>query len=410
MKSAIVLGAGMVGVTTALALRDRGWDVTLVDRKAPGRETSFGNAGIIQAEAVEPYAMPRTLKALFDIATGRSNDVHYSLRELPFHAKPLLRYWWNSAPSRHRRLSVAWASLIRRATGSHAPLIARAGADNLVRRSGWRVLYRSQADLDAGIAEAERIRLTYGVPSTVRTAQETLQDEPALSHGGVGSIHWMDSWTASNPGALVEAYGELFTRAGGRFVIGKAETLERTAAGWSVETEGGRITAETAVVCLGPWSSELLRPLGHSFTMVRKRGYHAHYRSPLPLQAPILDTGAGYVMAPMAAGTRITTGAHVAAFDAAPAYGQLERAERAAGELLTLGERVEDKPWFGTRPCMTDMLPVIGASQYQKGLWMNFGHGHQGFTLGPASAEAIAAMMDGDTPPVDMQPFRPGRY
>ena len=158
MKSAIVLGAGMVGVSTALALRDRGWDVALVDRKAPGQETSFGNAGIIQAEAVEPYAMPRTLRELFSIVTGRSNDVIYSWRELPFHAGALMRYWWHSEPSRYRRIAQSWASLIRRATDAHEPLIARAGADNLVRRSGWRVLYRSQSEIEEGLMEAERIR------------------------------------------------------------------------------------------------------------------------------------------------------------------------------------------------------------------------------------------------------------
>jgi D-amino-acid dehydrogenase len=410
MKSAIVLGAGMVGVSTALALRDRGWNVTLVDRKAPGQETSFGNAGIIQAEAVEPYAMPRTLRELFNIVTGRSNDVHYSLQELPFHVRALMRYWWHSKPSRHLRIAQSWASLIRRSTEAHQPLIERAGADNLVRRSGWRVLYRNQADLEAGIVEAERIRATYGVPFLIRSPQETLQDEPALTNAGFGSIHWTDSWTASNPGALVEAYGELFTRGGGHFAYGKAESLEREGAGWSVETDNGKVTAEEAVVCLGPWSSDLLKPFGHSFLMVRKRGYHAHYRSPLPLQAPVFDTANGYVMAPMAAGTRITTGAHVARFDAAPAYSQLERAESAAKQLIDLGARVEDKPWHGTRPCMPDMLPVIGASHYQKGLWMNFGHGHQGFTLGPVSAALLAAMMDGATPDIDMKPFRPERY
>ena len=410
MKTAIVLGAGMVGVSTALALTDRDWDVTLVDRKAPGQETSFGNAGIIQAEAVEPYAMPRTLREVFNIVTGRSNDVHYSWAELPFHAGALFRYWWHSEPVRHRRAAVAWASLIRRATGAHAPLIERASADNLVRRSGWRVLYRTAADMEIGLAEAERIRTSYGVPYFARTTDETLQDEPALVNGGAGSIHWTDSWTASNPGALVEAYGALFTRAGGKFIFGRAETLQREGSGWSVKTDEGKITAQAAVVCLGPWSSELLKPLGHSFHMVRMRGYHAHYRSPYALQAPVLDTANGYVMAPMAAGTRITTGAHVARFDVAPAYKQLEHSERAAAELINLGERVEDKPWQGTRPCMPDMLPVIGTSPYQRGLWMNFGHGHQGFTLGLASADMLAAMMDGETPEVDMKPFRPERY
>lgn len=99
MQSAIVLGGGMVGVSTALHLERRGWSVALVDRKEPGRETSYGNTGIIQSEAVRPYPMPRDLVSLAKIAIGRTNDVRYRLASLPQHLEPLLRYWWHSAPN-----------------------------------------------------------------------------------------------------------------------------------------------------------------------------------------------------------------------------------------------------------------------------------------------------------------------
>ena len=114
MRSAIVLGAGMVGVSTALHLQHRGWSVSLIDRKAPGQETSYGNAGIIQSEAVRPYPMPRDLRTLLRIATGRTNDVRYRLAALPGHLGPLARYWWHSAPKRHAEISVAYASIIAR--------------------------------------------------------------------------------------------------------------------------------------------------------------------------------------------------------------------------------------------------------------------------------------------------------
>ena len=111
MKSAIVLGAGMVGVATAVHLQKRGWSVALVDRKEPGRETSYGNAGIIQSEALKPYPMPHDWLSLTRIAMGRTNDVRYNLAALPHHAGPLLRYWWNSLPGRHRKISAAYARI-----------------------------------------------------------------------------------------------------------------------------------------------------------------------------------------------------------------------------------------------------------------------------------------------------------
>src|ERR1700760_1713578 len=103
MRSAIVLGGGMVGVASALHLQSRGWSVVLVDRSEPGRETSYGNAGIIQSEAVRPYPMPRDLASLFRIATGQAVEVRYRLSSLPRHIEPLLRYWWHSSPHRHHQ-------------------------------------------------------------------------------------------------------------------------------------------------------------------------------------------------------------------------------------------------------------------------------------------------------------------
>ena len=119
MRSVIVVGAGMVGVASALHLQRRGWSVVLVDRKPPGRETSYGNAGFIQSEVVRPYPMPRDLSTLWAIAMGRTNDVHYNAASLPQHVGPLLRYWWHSAPERYRRISQAYASIIGKAAGEH---------------------------------------------------------------------------------------------------------------------------------------------------------------------------------------------------------------------------------------------------------------------------------------------------
>ena len=96
--TALVLGAGAVGASTALHLQRRSWSVALVDRLPPGRATTYGNAGIIQSEAVEPYAMRRAWPALWGIATGRTNDVRYSIGAPREQAGSLLRYWWHSAP------------------------------------------------------------------------------------------------------------------------------------------------------------------------------------------------------------------------------------------------------------------------------------------------------------------------
>jgi len=409
MKSAIVLGAGMVGVATAVHLQKRGWSVALVDRKEAGRETSYGNAGIIQSEALRPYPMPHGLSELFKIATGRTNDVRYHLASLPDHIAPLLRYWWNSFPSAHARASAAYAEIIACAVREHEHLILESGAGNLVRRSGFRVLHREQATLDAEAAAAEALREAYGVKFSILSSRELKQAEPALTQGGVGGLHWQEPWTVSNPGALVTAYADLFTRAGGSIVRGEAQTLRQSQSGWSVVTEEGEIGAEAVVVALGPWSPELLKRFGYRISMVRKRGYHRHYAGGSPLDLPLRDAANGYVMAPMQDGVRITTGAELTSPDGESDPTQLAHAEQAARKLIDLGKPVEPEPWFGTRPCMPDMLPVIGRAARHKGLWLNFGHGHQGFTLGPTTGRLIAELMSGEPPIVDPFPYRPDR-
>jgi D-amino-acid dehydrogenase len=409
MTSAIVLGAGMIGVSTALQLQQRGVSVVLVDRRGPGEETSYGNAGIIQSEAVEPYAMPRDVLGLAKAALGLTNDVRYRLAALPSHFVPLAHYWWNSEPRRFAVITKAYAALIAHAIPEHDGLIRAAGVDNLVHRDGYLLLHRRDDELQRAIADARRLQEQFGVPYRVLDANAVRSSEPSVIGPVVGAIHWTGPWSVADPGTLVKSYADLFARRGGSTVTGDAASLAEAGRGWRVTTAAGPIEAEHAVVALGPWSPELAARFGYTFQMVRMRGYHRHFAGGAPLSRPVFDTENGYVLAPMARGIRITTGAELTGRDAPATPVQLARAERFARELIDLGNAVEPEPWFGTRPFLADMLPVIGAVPEYPGLWFNFGHGHQGFTLGPASGRLLAELITGATPMIDVKPYRPGR-
>ncbi len=410
MQTAIVLGGGMVGVGSAIHLQRRGWSVILIDRKEPGQETSYGNAGVIQSEAVRPYAMPRDPRMLINIALGNTNDVHYRLLSLPAHVQPLLKYWWHSAPGRYRSIALAYARLIASAIPDHGALIQEAQADHLIRRGGYRVLHRDPLALDKAVEGAENDRLEFGVKFRVLSGIELEQTETIDCGHCPGAIHWLDPWTVSDPGGLVSAYAELFQRLGGKILRGDAGTLQEGGTGWSVDTTEGRVDAASAVVALGPWSPDLLKKLGYKIELVRKRGYHMHYRGTGNLELPLIDAAFGYAIAPMAKGLRITTGAELTSGDAPIRSEQLDASEAAARKLLDLGTRVEAQPWSGTRPCSPDMLPVFGKAPRHRGLWMNFGHGHQGFTLGPTTGRLLAELMSGETPGMDVALYGPGRF
>lgn len=212
-----VVGAGMVGVSVAWHLARRGRSVTLVDRRAPGRETSFGNAGIIQREAVRPYAFPRDLATLLRVLPNRQVDIRYRPGGMLQAAGPLLRYWHNSAKARYQQIVPEYASLIGLSLEAHVPMIEAAGAERLVRREGWLEVYRTAAGLEARAAAAREDEQRFGIRHRVLDAAELAAFEPCLAEGLAGAIHWQDPWTVADPGALVQAYAESVEAEGGTY-------------------------------------------------------------------------------------------------------------------------------------------------------------------------------------------------
>ena len=162
-NSVLVLGAGMVGTCTALHLQQRGLDVVLLDRRAAGQETSFGNAGLIQQEAVEPYAFPREAAFVLNAVLGRGAQVNWHARGLWQMAGSLLRYWCHSHPDAHANATQAYSRLIAHATREHAPLIQAADAESLIAREGFRFVFHSPLALQAAVQRASALEAQYGV-------------------------------------------------------------------------------------------------------------------------------------------------------------------------------------------------------------------------------------------------------
>ncbi|PPA75928.1 amino acid dehydrogenase [Achromobacter spanius] len=403
----VVLGAGIVGVSTALHLLARGRSVVLLDRKGPGEETSYGNAGLIERASVIPYAFPRDWRSLWRYARNNTPDVSYHVRFLPRIAPWLLRYWWHSSPTRLARAAEAMLPLIERSVAEHDALKDDANLAPLFRRNGWIDAARTEAGLAQAIADAEALA-PYALNYRVLDRQALTALEPSLSARAVGAVHWLDPVNVSDPGAVTRGYAALFQQRGGQLVRGDARTLQASGAGrWQVQADGGRIEARDVVVAMGPWSLDILGPLGYRIPMAVKRGYHQHFAldAGATLSHPVADIDSGFVVTPMTRGVRLTTGAEFAHRDAPPSPIQIQRTRVLAGQLLPLGAAVEQEPWMGCRPCMPDMRPVIGPAPGHKGLWMAFGHAHHGFTLGPVTGKLLASLITGQTPDMDPAPY-----
>jgi D-amino-acid dehydrogenase len=408
----VVLGAGMVGVGAALHLQKRGRDVILIDRhELAGEETSFGNAGIVECASVFPYMFPRDFAEILRYALNRAPQVRYRLTDLPVFLPWLARYFLASSPERAMHSAMAELPLIRNSLIEHEALIAEAGVPDLLRRTGWIKLFRSDATLAKAARDFERAA-KYGVAGEIFDAKAIAAREPHLTGEFAGAVYFPAPGFVPDPGGLAKAYAALFGRKGGRFLVGDGRTLEQSGGRWRLTTLEGAVSAREVVVAMGPWSDQVFAPLGYSIPLSVKRGYHVHLkpRGNAVLNHPVLDSDLGYCLAPMNRGIRITTGVEFADRDAPPTPVQVERALPRAHALFPLGDPVDAKPWKGARPCLPDMLPVIGKAPRHAGLWFDFGHQHHGLTLGPATGRLLAEMMTGETPFADIRPFAVERF
>jgi D-amino-acid dehydrogenase len=408
----IVLGAGIIGVSSAVHLQDRALRVALVDRRGPGEETSFGNAGLIERSSIVPYGFPRELRTLLRYARNRSTDLYWDYKALPSYAGWLMRYWWESQPQRHAVAARDMLPLISACIAEHDALIARAGAGDLVHDGGWIEAYRTPAALDRERANAEADARQHGLRVEPLDAAALRAREPSIGEDICGGLQWRDPKSVRSPGALVKSYARLFESIGGAFLNGDAATLRAESGAWTVETASGRLSAQNVVIALGPWSDQVFEPLGYRIPLRAKRGYHMHYRpTRAPLSVPVVDIERGYVVAPMENNRlRVTTGAELATRGTPPTGIQLARVEPLARAAFGIGERLDAAPWLGMRPCTPDMRPVIGPAPRHRGLWFAFGHNHHGLTLGPVTGRLLAEMMTGATPFTDPRPYRAERF
>jgi len=408
---AIVLGAGIVGVSVALQLVKRGLSVALVDRAGIGEQTSYGNSGVIEGSTILPPAFPPGLAALMRVAFKRASDANYHMSFLPQVAPWLWAFRAASQPRRLAETARLNRPLFARAVGEHEAFMAEASATKLMRKTGWMKLYRD-AGAVAGLELEFKLAKEFGLPFELLDVEDARKLEPSLNPVFERAVFWPAAASISNPLALTRAYAARFNVLGGVAVNGDARTLHRSGSGWRVETDQGGVDSPQVIVALGPWAPDLLEPLGIKLPMAVKRGYHRHFKSEgnAALSRPVVDVSGGYLITPMEQGIRLTTGVEFAARDAAPTPVQIDRLMPRLKTLFPIGERADDKTWMGSRPSFPDSRPVIGRAPGQKGMWLAIGHAHWGLTLGPITGRLIAEMMAGETPFCDPKPYAAERF
>ena len=405
----VVLGAGIVGVSTAYAARARGMSVVLIDRREPGSETSYGNAGIISSGSIAPFNNPSLWKVLPKYLTNRHAALRWNPSWAVRNAGWVARFLGDMSASRFKPRAVALHGLISASAKLHREWIVKAEAGHRIRETGWLKAWRGEAITAA--KQEQALLAEYGIGSELLDRQAISALEPdILPVYKVGLLH-TETASVDSPGAVVKAYARMFAGAGGDIRQSEVKAIVPDGDGWRVVLAASEMSARHVVVALGPWSADILRPLGYRVPLAFERGYHREFK-PNParsLRRPVYDIDGGFIMTPMEQGIRVTSGVELTDRDAPSSLAQLDQVVPLARSVIEFGDAVGE-PWRGSRPTLPDSLPMIGPAPRHAGLWLAFGNQHIGFTTGPATGAAIAAMIGGAPPPYDVTPFAPGRY
>ena len=410
MKNIVVIGAGIVGIATALSLQRDGHRVTVIDRQSPGHGTSFGNAAVIANYQCLPLGHWGVIKQIPRMLLSAERPLTIRWRYLAKLTPWLARFVWASRPRRVAEIGSALAQLSRNAAPDYAPLIEMADAGHLVVRSGLLYLYGSPESYAHGKPEIE-LRLRHGLQLQEVSAKEIADLEPNLApiyHRGVlfpGATH------LQSPLAFVERFAQSFVERGGTLLREEARAIERNdRGGVAVRTSAGLIAADCVVLAAGAWSRPLALQVGDRIPLDTERGHHVVFAgAQWLLNRPVGAAEIGFYITPMADGLRAAGTVEFGGLDAPLDPRRIRFLVRGARRLLPqLPEPASQ--WLGFRPSMPDSLPVIGASPLNPNVVYAFGHGHLGITFAAVTARMVADLIAGRRPHIDPTPYRPDRF
>ncbi|WP_108661615.1 NAD(P)/FAD-dependent oxidoreductase [Acuticoccus kandeliae] len=411
MTKVAVIGAGIVGVSTAAwALRD-GHEVVLIDKQGPGEGTSYGNAGMLASCSIVPVSVPglarKAPKMLFD----PRQPLFLKWGYLPKVAPWLIQFLKNANPADTQRIAAALAEITADSIGEHRAVAEGTPAADYIVPSDYVFAYRDREHY-AGDAFGWGIRKKHGYEWEVLEGDAVQAYDPALAKDIRCLVRVPGHGFISDPGAYVKALAAHVVGEGAQLVTGTAEGIvQENGRVTGVRVDGETIAADAVVIALGAWSAPLARSLGLTVPLESERGYHLElYGVNQMPKSPTSVIAGKFVATPMAGRLRLAGIVEFGGLDAPPSrrpVALLEENIRTAMPGLTWTEQRE---WLGHRPSLPDSLPMIGEVPKVKGAFLGFGHQHVGLTCGPRTGRLLAQLLSGRKPNVDMAAFAPSRF
>ena len=407
-----VVGAGIVGACTAVALAKRGIAVSLIERSAPAAGCSFGNAGALSPGSCVPLSVPGQWKKIPGWLIHPDGPLRVSPSAFIGQAPWFLRFLLAGRAQAAKHSAHALSQLMRSTFDNYRKLTAGSNAFELIQRDGSLYLYRSEQELRAD-AYGWALRQDHGVAFREVDAEYIAAKVPALSRKFKKGVLLPDHGHCINPGGLVQRLVDLAITLGVELI---ADDVRH------IVVSGRRVTrlvcalneypVETLVVTAGVDSVSLARQLGIRIPLARERGYHLTFQDPgVDLPMPVMVAGGKFFITPMEMGIRVAGTSEFTAASAPPNAQRIGALMRQAAEALPGLNTATFTQWMGERPSLPDSLPVISPVPGVASAYLAFGHGHLGLSAASTTAYMVAAMICGEVPPpLDPAPFSARRF
>ena len=415
MKHIVVIGAGVVGLSTAYYCARRGHRVTVIDRGTPEHENcSYGNAGLVAPSHIIPLASPGMVALGLKMMRNP---------ESPFYVKPrldldLLRWGWRFYRAGTREHVIRSAPLLRdfnlAGRTCFKQFAEEHGNSFHLEHRGLLCLCKTEHRLEEEANVVEHAR-KLGLEAEVLGPKQTAAMEPNIQMDIVGSVFFADDCHIA-PWLFMAALKQQVQK------LGVSVSWNNTVTGWrnshgridALRTANGDVQGDDYVVCAGSWSPTILRPLGIDLLMQAGKGYSLTLPTPrLRPTIPAILTEGRVAVTPMGTSLRFGGTMEIAGLneDINPA--------RIRGILKTVPKYYPQfsasdftgiQPWRGLRPCSPDGLPYVGRTSHFSNLSIATGHAMLGLSLGPITGKIACEILADETPSIDITMLNPDRY
>lgn len=408
----IVVGAGIVGVSTAYYLSRRGRRVTVIEMGDIGNGASSGNAGIV-ALGHPPIPRPGLIRQVLGWMLNGSSPVYIRPRFDP----ALFRWMWNlnrACTEEHFCSSMKLLTTLGRHTQAcFDQIFSDERLSCEYHRTGWLEVYRTEKGLAQGRHDAELLE-RYGFEIQILDGDEVTRREPAFKDAVVGAMHSVES-AFIDP---MKFLGELADRARGHGASIRTNTeiidvltSDGGVVGVRLNT-GERLEAESVVLAGGIWTTGLARKLGLDVPMQAGKGYHRDITRPSPCVGIACVLAEDHVaVTPLEDVLRLSGTVEFSGLNHRLVPRRLDMLTAAARRYLdglALTQPVNE--WCGLRPCTADGLPVVGWAPAPRGLFVATGHARMGLTLGPVTGKLVSECILDGRPSIDITPLRVDRF